>query len=533
MNPRPFSARILPLLALAGCAALLGAADGPPASSTWELVFSDDFNGTALDPSKWMTPWSSSNRADNWRNVGWSWEWMDDDNVEVTGGLCRIHAQKEGTSWKSGVIQTAPTFQQTYGYCEARIKVATGYGYLSAFWMACENTWPPEIDMVEVLGKEPTIAHMTTHDHPNNTSSQANAWTGPDLSQAFHTYGCEWNAQNIIYYIDGIERARHVNTNGFLSLPMFLICNVHIGNSWAGYPTDTPPGVMEIDWVRAYRRTGTGTGGGTTGSLPDLVVTGISSSPAAPVAGDKVRFSATVTNQGTAATPAGTVLGASFWVDGAKLTWSDTDTAALAPGASVTLTANGPTGADTWTAAAGAHTVMAWVDDIDRIVESRDDNNQRSVSLTVATSSGGGSGGGGGSATAPAITSPLTASGTVGTPFTYTVAATGTAPLTIAAAPLPAGLRLAGAVISGTPSAAGTTPVTLTVTNAAGSDSGSLVITIADAPVTGTGSGSTGSSGSSGSSGKGCGLGSGIVALALALSFALRRLHEGGTRARR
>ncbi|HWZ87997.1 MAG TPA: CARDB domain-containing protein, partial [Polyangiaceae bacterium] len=90
--------------------------------------------------------------------------------------------------------------------------------------------------------------------------------------------------------------------------------------------------------------------------------------PAHPTTGAPVTFSATVKNQGTLATPAGTIVGVRFDVDGAVATWSDTDTQSLAPGASVTLTANsGPTGSATWTATNGSHSLQAWVDDVNRL----------------------------------------------------------------------------------------------------------------------------------------------------------------------
>jgi hypothetical protein len=97
-----------------------------------------------------------------------------------------------------------------------------------------------------------------------------------------------------------------------------------------------------------------------------------------------------VTNQGTAATPAGTILGVGFDFDGsqAATVWEDTDTAALAPGASVTLTATGGTaGVNYWIATAGSHTVTAWVDDVNRIAESNKNNNKLTETVTVNASS--------------------------------------------------------------------------------------------------------------------------------------------------
>jgi hypothetical protein len=87
----------------------------------------------------------------------------------------------------------------------------------------------------------------------------------------------------------------------------------------------------------------------------------------------------------------------------------------------------------------------------------------------------------GGGATAPAITSALTASATAGTPFTYTITATGSAPIAFAAGGLPSGWTLAGATISGTPAAAGQIPLALSASNAAGSAHQTLVVTVAGA----------------------------------------------------
>lgn len=120
-------------------------------------------------------------------------------------------------------------------------------------------------------------------------------------------------------------------------------------------------------------------------SAPDLVVTSISSSPVNPTVGSPTTFSAVVKNQGTAATPVGTVTGVSFKVNGVQVSWSDTHTASLAPGASVTLTANsGPSGQSTWTATAGSHMLSAKVDDVNRISEQNELNNDLVKQIVVA-----------------------------------------------------------------------------------------------------------------------------------------------------
>ncbi len=121
--------------------------------------------------------------------------------------------------------------------------------------------------------------------------------------------------------------------------------------------------------------------------LPDLVITNISISPASPLSGQAVTFTATVKNQGTAATPSGVSIGVNFFIDGQPKSTSDNNIISLAQGASVNLTANlgpgGGSGSPTWTASAGSHTVLAQVDPLGRITESSKSNNSLSNTITI------------------------------------------------------------------------------------------------------------------------------------------------------
>jgi len=83
----------------------------------------------------------------------------------------------------------------------------------------------------------------------------------------------------------------------------------------------------------------------------------------------------------------------------------------------------------------------------------------------------------------PVISSAATATGTVGTAFTYTITASNS-PTSFSAPGLPAGLTVntTTGVISGTPTTAGTSTVTLSATNTGGTGNKTLTITISAAP---------------------------------------------------
>lgn len=117
----------------------------------------------------------------------------------------------------------------------------------------------------------------------------------------------------------------------------------------------------------------------------DLIVTDVSYVGAPKTEGDHTIFKATIKNQGTAPTPGNVVHGVGFFVGDTQVSWSDTHTASIAPGQSVTLTANsGPDNDNHWIARAGQHSLKAWVDRPNRLPnESSKTNNTLTNVITV------------------------------------------------------------------------------------------------------------------------------------------------------
>jgi len=248
---------------------------------SWNMTFNDEFKGTTLDRTNWVTCYPRTNPRDNGCTHGDELQRYLPKNVIVSDGTVKLRARKEnyvapdGKKYKytSGMITTGKDkwdtttpakFSYQYGYMEMRAKVPHGQGLWSAFWSlpwvkSDPGYWPPEIDVVEILGHNTAKAYMTYHWRGSATGHQVSGakWTGPDLSQNFHTYGVWWKPSAIRWFIDGREvRAAYMDNGNIPSRPQYLLANLAVGGSWPGAPDATTPfpSDLEIDYVRVWQK---------------------------------------------------------------------------------------------------------------------------------------------------------------------------------------------------------------------------------------------------------------------------------------
>ncbi len=152
------------------------------AKESWQLVWSDEFDGDSLDTTKWNYEEDCWGGGNNERQC-----YTDKtENVSVKDGVLNITALKKTTkgyawpkSWRAGTegmklrgkqrfekvrrpfssgrITTKNKGDWTYGRFEARMKLPTGQGAWPAFWMLptdwAYGGWPlsGEIDIMEAI----------------------------------------------------------------------------------------------------------------------------------------------------------------------------------------------------------------------------------------------------------------------------------------------------------------------------------------------------------------------------------------------
>uniref|UniRef100_UPI002FDFA23A family 16 glycosylhydrolase n=1 Tax=Phenylobacterium sp. TaxID=1871053 RepID=UPI002FDFA23A len=158
-----------------------------------------------------------------------------------------------GYGYTSGLITTKPSFAQTYGYFEMRVDLPSGAGAWPAFWLLpADGSWPPELDVMEVLGHDPNATWTTAHSNATggHTSKGVASYT-PGGSEGFHTFGVLWTKAELVWYVDGVQVFSQA-TPADMHKPMFMLANLALGG-WAGaVDRGALPAEMRIDYIRAY-----------------------------------------------------------------------------------------------------------------------------------------------------------------------------------------------------------------------------------------------------------------------------------------
>lgn len=246
----------------------------------WILAWSDEFNGpngSGVDATKWTLEVG----GDGWGNQELEYYTNRPQNSRVQDGNLVIQAQTEKYKGPDGVtrdytsarLKTAGKFSQAYGRFEARIKIPYGQGLWPAFWMLGDDIdrvgWPGcgEIDIMENIGKEPSMIHGSIHG-PGYVGDAIEAhYALPDkkrFANDFHIFAVEWEPQEIRFYVDSDLYATRTQAElrpgqrWVFDHPFFLLLNVAVGGDWPGNPdaSTTFPQTMLIDYVRVYRRSG-------------------------------------------------------------------------------------------------------------------------------------------------------------------------------------------------------------------------------------------------------------------------------------
>ena len=247
------------------------------ADTEWRLVFNDEFNaenGSQPVADKWMRCQRYNATWNRWLSDSEEVIYLEDGDL-VARAIPNPDKASDPVDMITGGIKSMGKFGFTYGYVEARIYNNLWIGNFPAFWMMPEDQtlgWPDcgEIDIWETIDNQSRSWHTVhsnwTYDlgHTGNPASGNNI--GGVTYDRYHTFGLEWDATSLKWYVDG----KHVHTYNKstnqdhldqgqwpFDKHFHLILNQSVGNnSWAANADITHTYETRFDWVRVYQKIG-------------------------------------------------------------------------------------------------------------------------------------------------------------------------------------------------------------------------------------------------------------------------------------
>ena len=246
----------------------------PPAPKEYQFsatpTWADEFDYEGLpDTEKWSYDIGGSGWGNN--ELQYYTEGRP-ENVQVADGLLTITARKEaheGSEYTSARLVSKGKGDFLYGRFEVRAKAAQGRGTWPAAWMLptdwAYGDWPAsgEIDILEHVGYDPDVVHISVHtqDYNHSIGTQKTAFRKiQNAMTEFHTYRVDWTPQYIRGFVDDVQLFNFPNEGkGFAVWPFdkkfHWLINLAVGGDWGGQQgidEEVFPAQYQVDYIRVY-----------------------------------------------------------------------------------------------------------------------------------------------------------------------------------------------------------------------------------------------------------------------------------------
>ena len=244
--------------------------DNNQTEENYVLVWSDEFEGSSIDETKWNFEIGTGNWG--WGNGEHQYYTNRQENAYIEDGKLIIKALNEsyqGSNYTSARMTTRNKGDWLYGKVKASIRVPSAGGTWPAFWMMPTNSvyggWPNsgELDIMEHYGCNPGEVTATVHNSVYNWNGGIAPTSYPldiTATSEFHVYEMEWTEDEVKFFVDGIWIGTYSNeSNGWEQWPynqhFYVILNLAIGSHFMQCSTEDIlfPQIYEVDYVRVYQ----------------------------------------------------------------------------------------------------------------------------------------------------------------------------------------------------------------------------------------------------------------------------------------
>ncbi len=242
----------------------------------FELTFSDEFEGE-LDRSVWSGHYQYGNKTEARKGSYWNQYLAEtkDGNLVIPVVYLEEGMGGEGAGWYSAGVDTDADalngFSQKFGYFECRCILPKGADIWSAFWLMNDGVYEvdgsgqdgTEIDIFESDGYEKFFnrnissnLHFDGYGDDHQKLGAKRFLIRNNPYEEYNTYGLEWNEDEYIFYINGVETFR-TSYGGVSQNPEYLILSVEMrGEDGIPSQRENAPGEEAefiVDYVRVYQ----------------------------------------------------------------------------------------------------------------------------------------------------------------------------------------------------------------------------------------------------------------------------------------
>ena len=244
--------------------------------SKFTETFVEDFDGE-LDRSVWSGHYQYGDKTVARKGSYWNQNlaYTEDGNLIIPIKYLEDGMGGTGAGWYTAGIDTdsdAPNgFSQKYGYFECRCILPKGADIWSAFWLMNDGVYNPdgngmdgtEIDIFESDCYEDYWNNAVTSNLHFDGYNEAHQKMGAykfliknNPYEEFNTYGLEWNENEYIFYINGVETFR-TSYGGVSQNEEYLILSVEMrGQDGIPSERENAPGEEAqfiVDYVKVYQ----------------------------------------------------------------------------------------------------------------------------------------------------------------------------------------------------------------------------------------------------------------------------------------
>ncbi len=245
----------------------------------FELVWSDEFDGDTVDADKWIFPsWITQRNGGYWSDKLVS---VHDGNLDIAAKYIREGLDGLPGGYYTGVVETRNKYEQCRGYFEVRCILPASTGLWSSFWMMNEGVYNvdgsgddgTEVDVFESMrykdhwwkAGDSVIGGIHYDGYgADSKGDSVGYYFADDPYEKYNTYGLEWNEDEYIFYINGVETGR-ISTGGVSDNPEYFILSCEIagkdgiayadrhGTGKISLPADGSEVHFMVDYIRAYQ----------------------------------------------------------------------------------------------------------------------------------------------------------------------------------------------------------------------------------------------------------------------------------------